>query len=59
MRPFEEIRQHLPDHLSYTESEDFLTLRCRRCGWTATFSAFTPRLDCFLADAQEHRCGPQ
>lgn len=56
MWPVEELRPSLPAHLQAFEDTDVLTLRCLRCGWTATFSVLCVTRQTIAAEAQWHYC---
>ncbi len=60
MWPVHGLRALLPEHLHACEDTDFLALRCRRCGWTAWFSAHGADPQEIERTAREHRCpGPE
>jgi hypothetical protein len=54
--PVKALLRQLPDHLQVVKSEGVLVLRCRRCGWTTTFSALGARLKDLIATAGAHHC---
>ncbi len=56
MWPVERLARELPDPFELLEDEDFVILRCRRCEWTARFSAAGITLEEILRAAREHRC---
>jgi len=59
MWPIPEIRHDLPPHLLAEEEEDFVVLRCTRCGMVAPFSAYLANPQMLLDVARLHRCGEE
>ncbi len=55
MWPVHELEERLGNSFRVCEDEDFVVVRCRRCGWTAWFSATTAR-ESIVAEAARHRC---
>ncbi len=55
MWPVHELEERLDNSFRVCEDEDFVVVRCRRCGWTAWFSATAAR-ESIVAEAKQHSC---
>lgn len=54
MWPVRALRRLLPEDLCACENEDFIELRCARCGWTASFSTVGVEAEEILRTAKTH-----
>ncbi len=54
MWPVSDLDELLPESFRAFEDDDFLEIRCTRCGWRATFSALGVRTEEALGFAREH-----